>query len=366
MTWIRIIKFLLFWLYLTNPILAQYSIGINQLTGKILKHSSRIIIEVPQTVYGFEAILGKRLNDHRPWQNHWGLPYFDIGFSYCNFNDNRLGSALGLSANLKFDFFQKRNVQLFLRSGTGLSYVSKIYDPISNEANNFISTRLNNISSLSIGPSLSLSTRWKLEGGISFTHYSNGGTHKPNKGINLYRGFIGLHYQFLDSDVEEKKPDIKTESIEFQKLGWMVQSSIGRSQIEPFYDQNFAIFSVSGYSMIRPNPFQSWLVGIEYEYNEGTKWYVEEIFKEDEEAKDAAQNLSMNIGHQLEFGRIVSRYMMGFYFEKAKWDRDAPFFFKLQTEYKHPINNQAIGVGISIKSHYFRAENISIFSSFYW
>lgn len=120
--------------------------------------------------------------------------YQGIGVSY-NDLDNRqeLGSPIGVY------LFQGSRIAriaptlaLDYEWNFGASFGWKQYDPLKNEHNVVVGSRVNAYINLSFLLNWQLSPLWNLTTGLEFTHYSNGNTSYPNAGVNVIGTRVGL------------------------------------------------------------------------------------------------------------------------------------------------------------------------------
>lgn len=115
--------------------------------------------------------------------------------SYFNFqNPEVLGAAVTITAFAEPLLYSWKKTYISLRSGTGLSWHSKVYDSLVNPSNLFFSSRI----SFQLFASLRLTGR--INDRVSYfvagtyNHISNGGYKQPNKGMNFPTLGIGLLY----------------------------------------------------------------------------------------------------------------------------------------------------------------------------
>lgn len=81
----------------------------------------------------------------------------------------------------------------------GLSAGWNPYDPVENESNHIIGTRINAYLDVSFGLKWQATPRIGLIAGISFSHFSNGNTGIPNCGLNTMAFNLGVLYRITGS-----------------------------------------------------------------------------------------------------------------------------------------------------------------------
>lgn len=85
---------------------------------------------------------------------------------------------------------------MFLEPSLGLSYDFEPYNPETNVHNDAIGSRFNVYFALNLGAAYRLNREMDLVYGLDLTHFSNGRTFRPNKGLNLAGLNLGFRYHF--------------------------------------------------------------------------------------------------------------------------------------------------------------------------
>lgn len=128
----------------------------------------------------------------------FGSPYQGIGVSYNTFfNSQELGNPIGLY------IFQGARIARFTQRlsfnyewNLGIAAGWKPYDFIHNRYNDVIGSKLNAYINVGANLTYAASKDIDIQAGVSLTHYSNGNTKTPNKGLNMVSGDIGIRYNF--------------------------------------------------------------------------------------------------------------------------------------------------------------------------
>jgi hypothetical protein len=190
------------------------------------QHVQRVGAEVQ---YGFiipHASDLKAFSDRRPaalhlsWQmmntgkERWEVcncfHYLGARFSITDFGDAEvLGRAYTLAGTFEPLLWRTQDLSLNLPAGTGVTYLSRVYDEKDNPENRFFSSPLSFL--LFVAPTLEMRFSSSFSGNISFNynHISNGGQKKPNRGMNFPQVGLGVNYVFRDQplpDYEKQKP----------------------------------------------------------------------------------------------------------------------------------------------------------------
>lgn len=132
-------------------------------------------------------------------ENAWQLCdcFYRTGtsLSWYHFDNQR---ELGQTVNFRV-FFEpliapENDFYASLRLGTGVAYISKVYDPETNPRNYFYSLPVSFPLYGAVFLHYKLVPDWELKLGGYFNHISNGGIKQPNKGMNFPALSAGLVY----------------------------------------------------------------------------------------------------------------------------------------------------------------------------
>jgi len=136
--------------------------------------------------------------DNRIWHSYYNHPEVGITYMFMDLGyKNVLGYSHCLYPYIVFPFTeQEKPINVCLRVAFGISYITKLYDSISNPKNIAISTPINMYASLGLELNYKLSRKISATVGINASHFSNGSIKKPNYGLNIVTGSVGLNYNF--------------------------------------------------------------------------------------------------------------------------------------------------------------------------
>lgn len=177
----------------------SYQFGIEPIFkyGKIWKHTVNFKPAIEQHSFSAELNFNWQSNGDKEWQRLLHYPAWGLTTGYCSFgNKNILGSEYYVIPNVQFRMAGKKNIQLWLKGGVGLAWLSKHYDAQDNPTNDVIASAINNSSTVSLRLKVNASPKIQLVLGGSFTHSSTGDVRLPNLGINIPTIDFGVHYSF--------------------------------------------------------------------------------------------------------------------------------------------------------------------------
>jgi hypothetical protein len=137
----------------------------------------------------------------------FGQPYQGIGLAQYAF-----GSPEELGNPLVFYLFQGARINQFnpflslnYEWNFGLSFGWKPYDSMYNPNNKIIGSKVNAYINTNVFLIWNLSRKLDLTTGFTLSHFSNGNTKFPNKGLNTTGGKVGLVYNFNNKNNSDKK-----------------------------------------------------------------------------------------------------------------------------------------------------------------
>jgi hypothetical protein len=135
-----------------------------------------------------------------PWHQIWNFPAFGVGFYTVDYlNENEIGNPKAIYGFINLPVRRWDRWTLSVRPGFGVSYNWKPFDPVSNPNNIAIGDFKAAYIDLGAELSYALSPHWDAALGASFTHFSNGGTRKPNTGFNQVGPIVQMRYNFEDT-----------------------------------------------------------------------------------------------------------------------------------------------------------------------
>ena len=165
--------------------------------GFIVKHSGKLEGLTKTYPWGFEFDANWQLMSEKSWQYCFCYPRAGISFFYTNFaNPEILGSSFALYPFIEPSINGDRRFYSTVRFGIGPTYLSNVFDSVSNPENKFYSTHISFIVHANFGLNYKFTERFIIRLAADFNHISNGGIKNPNLGINFPTASFGLEYNF--------------------------------------------------------------------------------------------------------------------------------------------------------------------------
>ncbi len=367
----RTIKLIVFFIILSVSVYAQNPVFVNvqYLTGKVMPHREGMDILKNGFVKGFELEVGKQMADNKNWQVVYNYPMVGVGLHYDYLNNPEiLGTAIGLYGFVELPVFRTSQFELMYRLTSGLTYVSKRYDEKKNQENTAISTRVSYLFHTGFRARYWVNTKNALGVGFGLTHYSNGGTSIPNRGLNQWNATVGLTHYFTGeyndfSDV--RRPIDWNPYHEIYLLGNYGWVSIPKNRPENAgTNQTFPTASLSlGYNY-RYAAQRKLGFSLDAFYNESFNWTYWDGFINYHFTWTQLTRLGLGVNHEFVFNRLSIFLGGGVYLKPYKalggtlsLKANEWFYERLGFRY-YPIDNMFLNV--SVKAYGFKAETIEL------
>lgn|GEM_PF-2047636 len=131
----------------------------------------------------------------RDWNHAFNFPSFGLGFYAADYgNDEELGSPCSAYGFFSWPIHRGQKWRINLELGFGVSAGWKYYDPVTNPDNVTMGQNVNMHIETGANAEYLLSDRWSVIGGITSNHLSNGGTKRPNYGVNQIGPILYVKY----------------------------------------------------------------------------------------------------------------------------------------------------------------------------
>lgn len=128
-------------------------------------------------------------------------PYYGVGVAFPRFHDERLGKPVSFFGTYGARIIQLTNwLKLNYEINFGYSTNWNHYDRFTNPDNVAVGWKHNAHVSLFPYFKFVIPGGLDLKAGVSLTHFSNGATSMPNRGLNNYAASVALSYNLNDSE----------------------------------------------------------------------------------------------------------------------------------------------------------------------
>lgn len=336
------------------------------LTGRVMPHRRGMESLQKGLVQGAELEIGMQMAGNKNWHVAYNYPMTGLGFHYVNMNKpDVLGYAMGVYGFLEIPVVRKPEFEIMYCLTSGLTYVSERFNKDSNPDNIAISTWVNYLFNTGFQGRYWLNDETALGLGFGLTHYSNGGTRIPNKGLNQLHLNLGvLHY--LKGEYNEfsgvKRPIVWKPEHEIYAMSAMGRVSIGTLEPNVGTNQMFTTIAITlGYNY-RYAPQRKLGLSLDGFYNESYNWSHWNGFIDHEHEWKDLSRLGMAINHEFVLNRLSIIIAGGVYLIPSP-DKDGPLSLKTnEWAYErlgfryYPIEN--LFINVSVKAYGFNAETI--------
>jgi hypothetical protein len=137
---------------------------------------------------------GWQTDGSRDWHHSYNFPSYGIGIYGANLYSDELGTPTSLYGFFAWPLARGHKWRFNFDINFGFTNDWKAYDPVENPQQ--VAMGLGRAVHIEGGPNAEyfMSDRWSLIGGFTFTHFSNGGTQRPNEGINQVGPILYVKY----------------------------------------------------------------------------------------------------------------------------------------------------------------------------
>jgi hypothetical protein len=334
--------------------------------GRIFKHSPKIAFPIPDRSYGIGLHMLFQTNGRKEWHQHHGYPMVGASLQYFDLGDPEvLGKAIAFYPNITLKLADRRRWMLHFRLGSGLSWVTRPYDRLTNPSNNSIGSRLNNATHFRLAAGFPLSERWAAFAGFSFTHFSNGAAQMPNLGINVPA--VSASIRYTASPVKKAEQAFWDASRRPpRRLGGQAYLAMAYKESNPPGAAKWPVYKASVAGIYRISKVQNLLWGAEYEFQQSIYHFSLHTFtaRSHREAREDASRWMLFLGNEWNFGNVGLLVQAGYYLSRRSSVLvPFPFYNKLGLRYYLPPTGRPATqffASIYLKSHIITAEYISI------
>jgi hypothetical protein len=320
--------------------------------GFVMPHHKSIEYFLQDHIQTFDVKISKASFGNKYWNQLYRYPYAGVGYYRSNLGNNEIyGYANAIYSFIKVPFLgASHKINLSYQMSFGASYLTKHFDIEENYENLAIGSHLNIFIGLSLQSSIPLSKRLALTNGIRVTHFSNGITKAPNKGLNIFTGSVGLIYQInpiAPEKIIKKLPEVDS------KNEYSVVYAAGIKANSRYEDESYFVSSVIFDFNRNYSPKGRWLAGIDLFYDASNIEFSDKTEKSNVVNSDLYQ-LGIHAGHDLVFGKFAIVLNIGGYIYTPV-ETLAPIYSRTGIRYR--INNKII-TNITLKSHWAKASFI--------
>ncbi len=296
----------------SKPLIVELSGGY----GFLIPHRPVMRHLPAQHVPSLELYIGTKLNgDGVIWKGPkvWHLMHRspEVGFSYLftgTGNQDLMGYGMAFLTNMSFPLNKHDRFKLFLRSGIGPGYITRIFDIHTNLKNVAIGSHFNMCVKLGLHAKLQLKQSY-MAAGISMVHFSNGAMVTPNLGINLPAANLSFGHQFGNYE-----PNLKiVNGMRRYQYDIIAMFTYGMKENYPAGGRKFGVYNLQSQYRHYITPKTAIIGGLDVMYNSAR---VAQIEYESRETVDQAYRFirpGLNVGYARIFNRLAFFVQTGVY-----------------------------------------------------
>jgi hypothetical protein len=330
--------------------LPYFHTGIQVHYGFILPHSTAIETVSHTKPFGFEISRNKLNTSFKSWKVFNAFWISGVQVRYFNFQDPKvLGGEFDVTLFAEPILSYGEKYLLSVRGGAGLSYHTKIYDPVDNPSNQFFCTRISFPLYLNVRYKYRISDNIYLSLSGCYNHISNGGFKQPNYGMNFPTLALGLEYfdrpipvlkNTFSSDQKVTKPGI---FLILQALsGYKV---IDKTDIYP--EKATFAYGFHARAAKQIKTYYSLNVGAEIIFD----GYIKETVRRENSNVDF-KRFALTAGQDFILGKVIFTQYLGFYIY-SPYKAKNTVYQKYELAY---IIHKNIMAGVYLKAHTSDAE----------
>jgi hypothetical protein len=301
-----------------NPPLSGFCFDVNTFAGKVIKHSAKFRLPVPELSTGLDINLQWKKYGKEEWEQRRRYPVIGLGLTYTNYGiDSVYGKCFSIYPNIQIPIIMGRKLQWTIRIGDGAGFVTRKYSRTKHfdTLNNAISSTLNDYASFMTDVRYHINDNWEVQTGLNFSHISNASFHQPNLGINMYGAHLGIKYYPVTSN-----PHRITRELKPLKNRWLGQFRLtmafneSNAALGPTYPIYLGTALVSK-RWISKNKF---FTGVDYSYHEQINAFLHNnSFVPVGTEKKEATKIAVLAGNEFLLGKVGVVLQVGYYVKQA-------------------------------------------------
>ncbi|MEE4177496.1 MAG: acyloxyacyl hydrolase [Bacteroides sp.] len=283
----------------------------------------------------------------KSWHHNYQSPELGFTFLYADLGyPEVLGHAWGLFPHISIPLVRKNQLSLNLRYGLGAAWLTNYYTEPENELNIAISNPLNILMNTSLELQFPLPGNWIMRAGYGMTHFSNGKTRTPNKGLNIPALKLVLAYEFIPPAPMQQAPMEKRENYSLRVFG-----ATGYTRLYPPGGPAYMEFTLS--TTFSRNLSEKVSLGLGADLFWG--FSDREVLRRKDQLPASPAGLlkpGLHFSYEQWFGKTAFIIHQGFYLYAAN-TKDGPGYNRIG--FRHHLTEKWL-INLSLKSHLFRAD----------
>lgn len=327
-----------------------HNISTNYHYGLITPHTDEIAFITDKPVNLIEFLYTRQTTGNKYWEKALNYPEIGYGITVGNLGNNKiLGNVVALYASFQFKVIRSNYINLNIHFQPGISYLSKYYNEKDNNLNIAIGSHINVNFNLGIQSQIRLNRRFSAIIGINMTHYSNGKTNMPNKGINYVSVNTGVKYSLNAEKIRFLSPD---KSI-FETNEYEIILASGWKEYRRYYKSTYLISNIAFNYIRRFTEISSACIGADFFYDSSLRFELRSEGINNPGFKDIFQS-GIHIGYYFNVNKTRFPLQLGRYiYSEIKPSSNFYIKFGVQRQLSKHISASLI-----LKSHKAKADYV--------
>lgn len=328
--------------------------------GGLIRHSKRFAFPSSEMTWSGDVSIQWRTSDRQAWAQYHRYPLLGWHFRYHTFgNQAILGGVYSSYPSFHLPLWSSLwGGQLDFMLGSGVSYVTRPYDPFGNPENTAIGSHWNNIARIKLQYSRPMSAGGAWGVHCDFTHVSNGRISSPNTGLNTAQ--LGLWVKGGDRLWHEGEPG--SDSWRIRKWSAEGGGILSWTSHSVYSGPSFPVYVIFGAITRSLSPVQRLHIGVERERNMERAHFMRGMLGivDRSEALNFATSYLLYVGDEILFGPVSVGFIAGIYLQTE--GNKFPVYNKLFARYYFLHNKRGSGpfLALYLKSHLATAEYIGV------
>lgn len=285
----------------------QYNAGFTYLKGLIVPQYAHGLHLTYGRPSGFEVFWNQQTLGKKERERLFGYPQTGFSFTMIDTDMVETGKIFNAASYIDFYWLKTEDLKAYWRFGVGLTYATKLYDPVTNNTNNILSSPISYHAIVRIGLQIPVAKQFYINPAISWNHTSNGSLSLPNNGINIATLNVGAAYRFGEKEwAQEFEPATKEKDF---GINLLVSGSV--KETEPLGSPKRIYYTFRGYVDKTLSKVNRVYLGTELFNNHGLK----DVIRNDPQVDNDTdfRRLGVFVGHELLVSRVSFMTMVGYY-----------------------------------------------------
>lgn len=297
---------------------AGFCIDANVFAGKVIKHTEKFRLPVPQLSTGLDVNFQWKTWGRSNWHQRRRYPTIGIAIAYTNYGiDSVYGRCFGIYPNIEIPIIAGNKLRWTVRIGDGAGFVTRKYSrqPPVDTLNNAISSTLNDYASFMTDVRYAVNNHFHVQAGLNFSHISNASFHQPNLGINLVGYHFGLKYFPVSANPYCLKRDLQ--KLPNRWLGQFRYTMAFTGSNAPL-GPRYPVYLVTALASKRWISKNKAFIGIDYSYHEQINSFLHNNnFVAAGTEKQYSWKSAVIVGNEFLLGRVGAVLQVGAYVKQA-------------------------------------------------